>query len=565
MRAGTSGAAHDAPDGAHDSRERAPTATARPVTVADAVGAADIGVASSALLGSVAEADAVARLGEWQRALEAYEAAFRRLGREGTSGHAIELLGRIGTAHRECDEPELAREAYEAAFTIAELTDSADHAAWALSLLAELEGRGGQVSAAETLYGRARQFAQATGNDRVLARVDQNIAALATKRGDHPRALFSYTSALFRYRRVGDLASAVEALNGMGAAHIDLGELDEAATCLDQAYELARDAQDSAMIGQVQTSRAQLFLRKQQYEQARQCCDESFSIFSALDAQRDLAGAYHRYGVLYREIGKPHLAEIHLKMAWKLSSEMADAPLQIDVQHELALVHQEAERHLDAVHCLNRAHGLVRELAAEEPATDVPRLRAGLEQTYLRVLEQWGGRTIESKDPFSIGHSQRVADYTCALAAAAGMDDDILLWLRIGALLHDIGKTIIPGAVLAKPGVLNESEWALIRQHTVAGDEIVGAFELPFDVRPMVRSHHERWDGNGYPDRLAGEDIPLIARILSVADVYDALTSRRSYRNAFTTREARRILRHQAGRALDPVLVDLFDGLLSGE
>jgi putative nucleotidyltransferase with HDIG domain len=564
MRAGTSGAAHDAPDGAHDSRERAPTATARPVTVADAVGAADIGVASSALLGSVAEADAVARLGEWQRALEAYEAAFRRLGREGTSAHAVELLGRIGTAHRECDEPELAHEAYEAAFTIAELTDSADHAAWALSLLAELEGRGGQVSIAETLYGRARQLAQTTGNDRVLARVDQNIAALATKRGDHPRALFSYTSALFRYRRVGDLASAIEALNGMGAAHIDLGELDEAATCLDQAYELARDAglrDDRTGADEPRTAlSAEAAIRAGEAVLRRKLQH----LFGARRAERSCR-AYHRYGVLYREIGKPHLAEIHLKMAWKLSSEMADAPLQIDVQHELALVHQEAERHLDAVHCLNRAHGLVRELAAEEPATDVPRLRAGLEQTYLRVLEQWGGRTIESKDPFSIGHSQRVADYTCALAAAAGMDDDILLWLRIGALLHDIGKTIIPGAVLAKPGVLNESEWALIRQHTVAGDEIVGAFELPFDVRPMVRSHHERWDGNGYPDRLAGEDIPLIARILSVADVYDALTSRRSYRNAFTTREARRILRHQAGRALDPVLVDLFDGLLSGE
>jgi putative nucleotidyltransferase with HDIG domain len=563
MRAGTSGAAHSATNNAHDGGGRVPSATARSVTV-EMAGADWTGAGPSALLAVVEEGDTAARHADWRHALERYEAAFRRLGREGTSAHAVELLGRIGTARWACGELELAHEAYEAALAMAELTDSAEHAAWALRLLAELEGHMGHPSIAETLYGRARQLAQTTGNDSVLARVDQNIAALATKRGDLPRALFSYTSALFRYRRVGDLASAIDALNGMGGAHIDLGELDAAATCLDQAHELACGTQNAALIGRVQASRAELFLRRQQYEQARQCCDESLGIFSALDAQNDLAAVYRHYGVLYREVGKPHLAEVHLGLAWKLSTQTGNAALQIHVQHELALVHQEAARHLDAVHCLNRAHALVRQLTTDDPTTNPARVLATLEQTYLGVLEEWGIRTIASKDPYTNGHSQRVADYTCALASAAGIDEGALHWLRIGALLHDIGKIIIPGAVLGKPGVLNDSEWALIRQHTLAGEEIVSAFDLPFDVRPMVRNHHERWDGNGYPDGLAGEDIPLLARILSVADVYDALTTRRSYSAGFTAREARRIMRHQAGQALDPGLVDLFEALLAG-
>ena len=112
--------------------------------------------------------------------------------------------------------------------------------------------------------------------------------------------------------------------------------------------------------------------------------------------------------------------------------------------------------------------------------------------------------------------------------------------------------------MLVKPGVLNESEWDMMKRHTVVGDEIVAGLRLPFDVHSIARSHHERWDGQGYPDRIGGTTIPFHARILAVADVWDALTTMRSYRNAFSTAEARRILDHQSGRALDPHIVAAF-------
>ena len=148
-----------------------------------------------------------------------------------------------------------------------------------------------------------------------------------------------------------------------------------------------------------------------------------------------------------------------------------------------------------------------------------------------------------------------MADLAGALAAKAGLDDGSLFWFRIGALLHDVGKLIIPSDLLNRPGQLTDEEWALVRRHPEAGVEMLADVEFPWDVSPMVRGHHERWDGRGYPDGLAGESIPLPARILCVADVYDALTTERSYKRAFSHLEAMEIMRREVGQAVRPAPV----------
>jgi HD-GYP domain-containing protein (c-di-GMP phosphodiesterase class II) len=133
----------------------------------------------------------------------------------------------------------------------------------------------------------------------------------------------------------------------------------------------------------------------------------------------------------------------------------------------------------------------------------------------------------------------------------------------MGAFLHDVGKTKVDVGILNKPGKLDAREWEEMRAHTVAGDEIVAELGFPYDIRAIVRSHHERWDGTGYPDRLAGEQIPLNARILCVADVYDALTTSRSYRAELPVEEARSIMVELSGAAFDPSLLDVFLRILS--
>ncbi len=128
----------------------------------------------------------------------------------------------------------------------------------------------------------------------------------------------------------------------------------------------------------------------------------------------------------------------------------------------------------------------------------------------------------------------------------------------MGALLHDVGKIAVPSEVLNKPGKLTPEERALTEQHPVAGVELLAGIDFPWDIRPMVRHHHEWWDGSGYPDKLAGEHIPLSARILCIADVYDALTTDRPYRQGFSHEKAVEIMEKDVGRLFDPELFGYF-------
>ena len=202
------------------------------------------------------------------------------------------------------------------------------------------------------------------------------------------------------------------------------------------------------------------------------------------------------------------------------------------------------------------------DLRARRELADVERALDRLEETYLRVVEAWGD-SIESMDRYTAGHCSRVADYACLLAEAVGIRGRELTWLRMGAFLHDVGKIKVDVGILNKPGKLDAREWDEMRSHTVAGDEIVAELGFPYDIRAIVRNHHERWDGTGYPDRLVGEQIPLNARILCVADVYDALTTSRSYRSEFPVEEARAIMRELSGAAFDPSLLEVFLRVIS--
>jgi diguanylate cyclase (GGDEF)-like protein/putative nucleotidyltransferase with HDIG domain len=179
-------------------------------------------------------------------------------------------------------------------------------------------------------------------------------------------------------------------------------------------------------------------------------------------------------------------------------------------------------------------------------------------QLYLRTVESLA-MAVDAKDQTTYGHIRRVRAYAIALAKLCGITDaNELMAINTGSLLHDIGKLAIADYILNKPGRLSEEEFKKIKTHTVAGDEILQQVRFPFPVTKYVRSHHERWDGNGYPDGLKGEEIPLGARILAVADAFDAIRFSRPYKLSMATDEALDILRSQSGIYFDPILVQLF-------
>jgi putative two-component system response regulator len=168
-------------------------------------------------------------------------------------------------------------------------------------------------------------------------------------------------------------------------------------------------------------------------------------------------------------------------------------------------------------------------------------------------------RAVEQRDRQTAGHCERLAYSAISIGIALGLDRSDLLALYRGGYLHDIGKVGVPDAILFKPGQLTEDEWAVMRNHTVNGEEICRHLRSLHPVLPIIRHHHERWDGSGYPDRLRGEEIPLLARIIQVADIYDALTSKRPYKEALTPQRALSILEEETACGWrDPLVADLF-------
>ncbi len=166
------------------------------------------------------------------------------------------------------------------------------------------------------------------------------------------------------------------------------------------------------------------------------------------------------------------------------------------------------------------------------------------------------GMSLELRDFETAGHTERVVSLALRIAQRLGIEEAALANLRVGAYLHDVGKLAIPDAILLKPGKLNADEWKVMQRHSTIGDELVARIPtVTPQARSVVRHHHERWDGTGYPDHLCGLDIPEGARIFSVADVYDALTSQRPYKAAWTHQQALTELRSQAGRQFDPEVV----------
>jgi len=173
--------------------------------------------------------------------------------------------------------------------------------------------------------------------------------------------------------------------------------------------------------------------------------------------------------------------------------------------------------------------------------------------------------TIEARDPYTKQHSANVSTYAMSIAKACGCSQDEIAKLNVSGNLHDIGKIGIPDSIILKTGRLTDEEYEIIKKHPVIGSNIIGHFGMWTDEQSIIRHHHERFDGKGYPDGLKGEEIPFLARILSVADVYDALTTDRSYRRKMPDHVAVKIIRENAGSQFDPNIVNIFLELHSKE
>ena len=172
-------------------------------------------------------------------------------------------------------------------------------------------------------------------------------------------------------------------------------------------------------------------------------------------------------------------------------------------------------------------------------------------------------RSIEGKDPYTHGHCERLANAAAALGERLHLPPDHILALRRAGVVHDIGKVAVPDAILLKPGRLTEDEWKLVREHSVVGERICQPLKSFRLVLPIIRHHHEKCDGTGYPDGLRGEAIPITARVMQIVDVFDALTTYRPYKKAFSTPDALATMKEEVAKGWwDPKVFGEFEQLV---
>ena len=174
-------------------------------------------------------------------------------------------------------------------------------------------------------------------------------------------------------------------------------------------------------------------------------------------------------------------------------------------------------------------------------------------------------RSIEGKDPYTHGHCERLMNYSVSLGEHLGLPEEQIVALRRAGIVHDIGKVAVPDAILLKPGKLTPDEWKLIKEHPVVGERICSPLKSFRAVLPIIRHHHEKFDGSGYPDGLRAEAIPVTARILQIVDVFDALTTERPYKQAFSVTDALQTMKQEVGKGWwDPQIFGEFEQLVRG-
>ena len=376
------------------------------------------------------------------------------------------------------------------------------------------------------------------GHDPTLrAHIEQNCGIVANMRGDFATALDRYVRSLHAFEAAGDDRGSANANQNLGMISADLQRWDAADQYYASCLALADKVGDLPLRAMALTNRAEVHLARQRYEDARHGVDEALRILDTLGIRQGRSAAYKFLGMVYRETGAPALAEARLRTAITMAADGNDTLEEAEASRELAILYQELNRNHDALTLLNTAHRLFHRLGARADLQDVSTKVSDLERLYLDVVAAWG-RSIESADNYTYGHCERVAGYASAVAQLLGLDDATVTAVRVGAYLHDVGKVRVPHEILNKPGRLTPAEREVMEQHTLYGLELLASVEFPWQVKPIIRSHHEKRDGSGYPDRLRGDEVPLTAQIIGIVDVYDALTTTRSYRAAMTPADA---------------------------
>jgi putative nucleotidyltransferase with HDIG domain len=483
------------------------------------------------------------RSGRLEEAIAGYEEAVVAAEAERDNTTLAEALRMLAVALHRRQERHRARALCERSRDLSIAMNDSLLEAQALNTLAVFDLVEGAMDSARVVFQAALDSKGADA--RLRARIEQNLGIMDNIQGDLTGALTHYRNALEAFQLAGDERGCAMAYDSLGMISADQKNWDAADAAFAQSIELTTRLGDVHLRAIGQLHRTEVFIARSQFDLALRSAEEALRVFDRLGVVRNKSDAYRVVGAVYRATGRVQLAEARLRMGIDLAGSVGAVLEEAEATREMALLYGEMGRNQDALRLLNGAYRLFGRLDARTDMVDVASRVDKLEGTYLAVVRDWG-QSIESSDSYTHGHCERVASYAVAVAQALGFEEAELTTVRLGAYLHDLGKVKVPHEVLNKPGRLTEDEFELMKRHPADGVDMLADVDFPWDIKPMIRWHHEKYDGTGYPDGMRGDAIPVNAQVIAISDVFDALTTTRSYRPAMPWGEAFRIMRENS-------------------
>jgi len=416
----------------------------------------------------------------------------------------------------------------------------------------------GEFEEAENTFAEAIDASRQIDDQVVYADLVNNLGAIMNMKGNHERALALYQESLQIYQALNEVRKSAYTTNNVAITLAEQGQNDEALEYFKSAYAIATSMKDAALIMIVDINLADIYLKKGDAEAAKEHCRraqqhmiESKQINGHLVETKKIIGKIACHEKDY------DTALENLTEAVHISRNIGAKYLEAEVLMERGKLYRSMGKHFDSLTDLEVSYHIYTSVKADNKREQTEEVINSIEQLYLEVFNQLA-QQVDFKDKYTKGHSDRVASLALILAKELGLRPNGLKTIVAASLLHDLGKIKIEDSILNKAGKLDDDEFNIIKKHPELGVELLRGKEFPWDIKPLVLHHHEKINGLGYPLGLKGEDIPLGARIICIADVFDALTSDRVYRTAFSTDKALQIMEDESGTTFDPVLLQCF-------
>ncbi|MFZ5980597.1 MAG: HD domain-containing phosphohydrolase, partial [Candidatus Zixiibacteriota bacterium] len=420
----------------------------------------------------------------------------------------------------------------------------------------------GDFEDAELAYSEAIQIASEEKQNMLYADLYNNLGAIKNMKGDWTAALDCYNIARDVYEKEGEVRKNAYTLNNIGITLLERGQLDSSLKNFISSLEVAETIKDASLSLILNINLTDLYLKRREPEEAKIYCQNAVRYLETEQLRNgQLVEIWKLAGKIAVMNNEFETARENFARALSLAEELGLQFSQAEILNEQGQLFVETDRHMEALQSLEKSLRIFAQLDAAGRAEKTENLIDSIEGLYLRVFEAMAF-SVDQKDPYTKGHSDRVAHLSLALAQALNLSDIDIKTIAAGALLHDIGKLDIPDEILKKTGKLLPEEFEQIKGHPDLGVQRLAGIRFPWDFMALIRHHHEQFNGGGYPGGLSGEIIPLGARIVSVADVFDALTSERPYRAAFNPDRALKVMSEEMNGAFDPVILDTLISLV---